>query len=64
MDNNNDVEPWHSRVPPGVPGAGWFIAAVFAFSVVVFSSWWWEGSHTASATAAAGGGQHHTMKPQ
>ena len=43
---------WHSRVPPGVPGAGWFIAAIFAFSVVILSGWewgWWETSHTVAA---------------
>jgi hypothetical protein len=43
---------WHSRVPPGVPGAGWVIAAIFAFSVVVLSGWewgWWESGHTVTA---------------
>jgi hypothetical protein len=56
MHNNSDVVPWPSRVPPGVPGAGWLIATVFAFSVVVLSSWWWEGSHGAMAAPAS----HHT----
>jgi hypothetical protein len=57
MQNNLDVVPWRSRVPPGVPGAGWFIATVFAFAVVVLGSWWWEGSHSATASPAA---SHHT----
>jgi hypothetical protein len=52
----NDVPPWPSRVPPGVPGAGWLIATIFAFAIVVLGGWWWEGSHSASAIAAS----HHT----
>jgi hypothetical protein len=56
MHDNPDVVPWPSRVPPGVPGAGWVIATVFAFAVVVVSSWWWEGSHSATAAPAS----HHT----
>ncbi len=52
MQNDNDVV-WRSRVPPGVPGAGWLIATVFAFAAIVFSSWWWEGSHGARAAAPA-----------
>jgi hypothetical protein len=52
MQNNQDVEPWRSRVPPGVPGAGWLIATIFAFAVIVLSGWWWEGSHSATASPA------------
>jgi hypothetical protein len=56
MDNHgtgfrmhDDVRPWRSRVPPGVPGAGWLLAAVFLFSVFMFTAWsegWWEGNHS------------------
>ncbi len=53
MQNDHDVEPWRSRVPPGVPGAGWLVAIVFAFAAISFSSWWWEGSHHANAAPAA-----------
>ncbi len=53
MHNNQDVEPWPSRVPPGVPGAGWVIATIFAFAIVVFTGWWWEDSHSATAAPAA-----------
>jgi hypothetical protein len=54
MHNNEDVEPWRSRVPPGVPGAGWVVATIFAFAIVVFTGWWWEGSsHSATAAPAA-----------
>jgi hypothetical protein len=56
MLNNQDVEPWRSRVPPGVPGAGWLIATIFAFAIIVFGGWWWEGSHSATAGPAS----HHT----
>ncbi len=40
----------------GVPGAGWFIAAVFVFSVVMFTGWeqgWWEGSRNSAAAPTA-----------
>jgi hypothetical protein len=57
MMRNDDVPAWPSRVPPGVPGAGWVIGTVFALSVVVFTSWWWEGSHGAHAAPATA---HHT----
>jgi hypothetical protein len=53
----DQIEPWHGGVPPGVPGAGWFIAILFVFSVVILSGWergWWEPDH---GTAAA---SHHT----
>ena len=52
----NDVPPWPSRVPPGVPGAGWVIATIFAFAIVVLGGWLWEGSHSATAATAS----HHT----
>jgi hypothetical protein len=52
MLNNQDVEPWRSRVPPGVPGAGWLIATIFAVAIIVFGGWWWEGSHSATASPA------------
>jgi hypothetical protein len=58
--HNDDVVPWRSRVPPGVLGAGWLLATVFAFSVFMLTSWsqgWWEGNHT---TAAAPPAPHHT----
>lgn len=59
MLNNQDVVPWRSRVPPGVPGAGWLIATIFAFAIIVFTGWWWEGSsHSATAAPAAA---HHTQ---
>ena len=46
------VRPWRSRVPPGVPGAGWLITAVFVFSVFMFTGWsegWWETNHSIAA---------------
>ena len=53
----DDVRPhWHSRVPPGVPGAGWFIATIFVFSVVVLGGWewgWWDTNHNITAASAA-----------
>jgi len=57
MMRNDDVPPWPSRVPPGVPGAGWVIGLVFALAIGVFTSWWWEGGHGAHAAPAA---THHT----
>jgi hypothetical protein len=57
MMNNSDVPPWPSRVPPGVPGAGWLIGILFVGFVLIFSDWAWEGSHTARANPAAA---HHT----
>jgi hypothetical protein len=55
--NQDDVVSWRSRVPPGVPGAGWVIATIFAVAVVVLGTWWWDGSHHATASPAAA---HHT----
>jgi hypothetical protein len=52
MQNDHDVQ-WHTRVPPGVPGAGWLIATVSALAAVVFGSWWWQGSHGARAAPPA-----------
>ena len=52
MMYDKDVEQWRSRVPPGVPGAGWLVALVFAFSVIVLGDWWWQGSHIATAAPA------------
>ena len=53
----HDEKPvWHSRVPPGVPGAGWFIATVFVFSIVILSGWewgWWEADHSVAAAPTA-----------
>jgi hypothetical protein len=43
-------------VPPGVPGAGWFIATVFMFSIVILSGWewgWWEPDHSVAAAPTA-----------
>jgi hypothetical protein len=60
LRHNDGVVPWHSRVPPGVPGAGWFVATVFAFSMFMFTGWyegWWDNNHT---TAAAPAPSHHT----
>jgi hypothetical protein len=57
MHDNQDVVSWRSRVPPGVPGAGWFIATIFAFSVIVMGQWLWQGSHFATAAPATA---HHT----
>jgi hypothetical protein len=53
MLDNQDVLAWRSQVPPGVPGAGWVIATIFAFAIVVFTGWWWDGSHSATAAQAA-----------
>ena len=61
LKHNDDVAPWHSRVPPGVPGAGWFVTAVFAFSMFMFTGWyegWWDNNNT--TTAAAPAPSHHT----
>jgi hypothetical protein len=58
--HKDDVAPWRSRVPPGVPGAGWFLAIFFVFAVFTFTGWsegWWETNH---ATAAAPAASHHT----
>jgi hypothetical protein len=58
--HNDDVVPWPSRVPPGVPGAGWFIASVFVFAVFMFTGWsegWWEGDRNTHAAPTA---SHHT----
>jgi hypothetical protein len=57
MQHNQDVVSWRSRVPPGVPGAGWVIATIFAFAVVVFGTWFWDGGHHATASQATA---HHT----
>jgi hypothetical protein len=49
---HDDRPHWHSRVPPGVPGAGWFIVAVFVFSVFILTGWeqgWWENHNTVAA---------------
>ena len=57
---NDQTEPRHGGVPSGVPGAGWFIATIFVFSVVMLAGWeqgWWEASHN---TAAAPAASHHT----
>ena len=52
MEHNQGGVSWRTRVPPGVPGAGWFIATIFAFAVVVLGTWWWGGSHHATASPA------------
>ena len=61
MMPQDDHTRWHGGVPPGVPGAGWFIAIFFVFSVVILTGWgegWWETNHnTATAAPAAA---HHT----
>jgi len=60
LRHNDDVVAWRSRVPPGVPGAGWFVTAVFAFSMFMFTGWyegWWENTHTTAATPVP---PHHT----
>ncbi len=61
MQNDHDVvEPWRSRVPPGVPGAGWLIGIIFVFSAVVFVEWILpHGGHAAIAAPAASA---HTSK--
>jgi hypothetical protein len=53
VPDGHDVKPWHTRVPPGVPGAGWLVAIVFAISAVTFSSWWWNGHGARTAPPAA-----------
>ncbi len=50
---HDDRPHWHSRVPPGVPGAGWFIVTIFVFSIVVLSGWEWGWWETNRNTAAA-----------
>jgi hypothetical protein len=60
LTHTDDVVPWRSRVPPGAPGAGWFVAAVFVFSMFMFTGWyagWWDNNHT---TAAAPAPAQHT----
>jgi hypothetical protein len=60
--HNDDVVPWRSRVPPGVPGAGWFLATIFVFAVFILTGWsqgWWEGEGN-RMTAAAPPATHHT----
>jgi hypothetical protein len=59
MDKEEFVEPWRSRVPPGVPGAGWLVATVFALAVIVFGSWVWAGSHKATAAPTASQSTSH-----
>ena len=58
MQNGHDVDPWHSRVPPGVPGAGWVIGIIFVFTVVALGDWWLQGFHHAGAAPA--GAAHST----
>ena len=54
MQNTHDVTPWHSRVPPGVPGAGWLIGIVFVITAIALGDWWLQGSrHTVAAPAGA-----------
>jgi hypothetical protein len=60
MQNGHDVDPWHSRVPPGVPGAGWVIGIVFVFSVVTLGDWWLQGFH--HSVAAPAGAAHSTKQ--
>jgi hypothetical protein len=58
--HNDDVVPWRSRVPPGVPGAGWLLATFVVFAVFIFAGWsqgWWEGNRTIAAAPTA---SHHT----
>jgi hypothetical protein len=58
--HNDDVVPWRSRVPPGVPGAGWLLATIVVFAVFIFTGWsqgWWEGNRTIAAAPTA---SHHT----
>jgi hypothetical protein len=58
--HNDDVVPWRSQVPPGLPGAGWFLAIFFVFAVFIFTGWsegWWEADHTIAGAPAA---SHHT----
>ena len=53
--HNDDVELWQSRVPPGVPGAGWVVGLVFAFSIFIFTGWaegWWDNHNGAVPTAS------------
>ena len=59
MQSSHDVNRWHSRVPPGVPGAGWVIGIVFVLTVVALGEWWVQGGrHTIAAPAATA----HTTK--
>jgi len=54
--HNDDVKPWHSRVPPGVPGAGWFVTTIFVFCVFMFTGWyegWFEGDRNNIAATAS-----------
>jgi hypothetical protein len=54
--HDDEIEHWRSRVPPGVPGAGWFVSILFLFSVFIFTGWaegWWENNHNTAAPAAS-----------
>lgn len=57
----DQVEPWHGGVGPGVAGAGWFVCAIFLFSVVILTGWeqgWWDnGGHSIAAAPTT---SHHT----
>ncbi len=56
---NDHAPETRGGVPPGVPGAGWLVAAFFVFAVVIFTGWsqgWWEHNYT----TAAGPAQHRT----
>ena len=54
---NDHRELQRNGVRSGVPGAGWFITAVFVFSVVALAGWeqgWWDtGRNTAAALSAS-----------
>jgi hypothetical protein len=55
LATGEELSHWHSRVPPGAPGAGWFIATVFVFSVAVLGGWEWgwrETNHNIAAPTA------------
>src|SRR5262245_34469708 len=56
---DSESQPSTGGVPPGLPGAGWVLAAFLVFAAVVFTGWaegWW--AHNSSAAAPAP--SHHT----
>ena len=58
---NDHGQQQRSGIPPGAPGAGWFIAIVFAVAAVSLGSWLWQGNHraTAAPAAPAASSSHH-----
>jgi hypothetical protein len=60
IEPKDKTEPWHGGVPPGAPGAGWFIATIFVLSIVVLTGWQQGWRQDSRNTAAAPEAAHHT----